>query len=162
MEALLEQLDSQEDIANATQLLHKRFFEKSLNAELDVHLGYQKNTMRKGSNARNGVTTKTVYSEEGKFSIGTPRDREGTFEPEIIKKRQTRVPTLDSKIIHLYSQGMSTREITETVSELYGTEVFPALISIGITQIRQSGRGLTTQRFSEETWFASVRKLPVK
>ncbi|MDP8175227.1 IS256 family transposase [Phocoenobacter skyensis] len=129
IEALLEQLDSQEDIAKATQLLHKRFFEKSLNAELDEHLGYQKNGTRKGSNARNGVTTKTVYSEEGKFSIDTPRDREGTFEPEIIKKRQTRVPTLDSKIIYLYSQGMSTREITETVSDLYGTEVSPALVS---------------------------------
>ncbi|MBR0574689.1 IS256 family transposase, partial [Pasteurella atlantica] len=59
----------------------------------------------------------------------TPRDREGTFEPEIIKKRQTRVPTLDSKIIYLYSQGMSTREITETVSDLYGTEVSPTLVS---------------------------------
>ncbi|MDP8169888.1 IS256 family transposase, partial [Pasteurella skyensis] len=129
IEALLEQLDSQEDIAKATQLLHKRFFEKSLNAELDEHLGYQKNGTRKGSNARNGVTTKTVYSEEGKFSIDTPRDREGTFEPEIIKKRQTRVPTLDSKIIYLYSQGMSTREITETVSDLYGTEVSPTLVS---------------------------------
>ncbi|MBR0573853.1 MULTISPECIES: IS256 family transposase [Pasteurellaceae] len=129
IEALLEQLDSQEDIANATQLLHKRFFEKSLNAELDEHLGYQKNGIRKGSNARNGVTPKTIYTEEGKFSIDTPRDREGTFEPEIIKKRQTRVPTLDSKIIYLYSQGMSIREITETVSDLYGTEVSPTLIS---------------------------------
>ncbi|MDP8182064.1 IS256 family transposase, partial [Pasteurella atlantica] len=129
IEALLEQLDSQEDIAKATQLLHKRFFEKSLNAELDEHLGYQKNGIRKGSNSRNGVTSKTVYTEEGKFSIDTPRDREGTFEPEIIKKRQTRVPTLDSKIIYLYSQGMSTREITETVSDLYGTEVSPTLVS---------------------------------
>lgn len=129
IDALLEQLDNQEDIANATQLLHKRFFERSLNAELDEHLGYRKHSSRKGSNARNGVTSKTLYTEGGELLIDSPRDREGSFEPKIIKKRQTRVPTLDSKIVYLYSQGLSTREITETVSDLYGTEVSPTLVS---------------------------------
>lgn len=129
IDVLLDNLDSQEDIATATQLLHKRFFEKALNAELDAHLGYEKHGTRHGNNTRNGVTSKTLYTEDGKLAIDTPRDRDGSFKPEIIKKRQTRVPTLDSKITYLYSQGLSTREITETVSELYGTEVSPALVS---------------------------------
>lgn len=129
IEALLDSLDSQEDVAQATQLLHKRFFEKSLNAELDEHLGYEKHALNSNSNSRNGSTSKTVYTEAGALAIDTPRDRDGHFEPQVIKKRQTRVPTLDSKIIYLYSQGMSTREITETVSELYSTDVSPALVS---------------------------------
>lgn len=129
IEHLLDSLDSQEDVAQATQLLHKRFFEKALNAELDEHLGYDKHASSTNSNSRNGSTSKTVYTEDGELGIDTPRDRDGSFEPEIIKKRQKRVATLDSKITYLYSQGLSTREITETVSELYDTEVSPALVS---------------------------------
>ena len=63
------------------------------------------------------------------LDIETPGDRDGSFEPQIIKKRQTRVPTLDSKIIFLYSQGLGTREIVETLEEWYGTEVSPTLVS---------------------------------
>lgn len=129
IDQLLDGLDSQEDIAEATKLLHKRFFEKSLNAELDDHLGYDKHTTSANANSRNGSTAKTVYTDDGVLNIDTPRDREGSFTPQIIKKRQTRVPTLDSKIIFLYSQGLSTREIAETLGELYGTEVSPTLIS---------------------------------
>ncbi len=129
IEALLDTLDNQTDVAEATQLLHKRFFEKALNAELDQHLGFEKNQTRKGTNTRNGTSSKTLHTEDGKIVIDTPRDREGSFNPEIIKKRQTRVPTLNSKITFLYSQGLSTREITDTVSELYGTEVSPTLVS---------------------------------
>ena len=129
IEQLLGGLDSQEDVATATKLLHKRFFEKTLNAELDDHLGYDKHTPRSDSNARNGTMSKTVYTDDGVLDIETPRDRDGTFEPVIIKKRQTRVPTLDSRIVFLYSQGLSTREIVETLEELYGTEVSPTLVS---------------------------------
>lgn len=82
IDALLDSLDSQEDIANATQLIHKRFFERALNAELDEHLGYEKHNFRKGSNARNGVTSKTLYTEDGQLDIDTPRDRDGSFQPE--------------------------------------------------------------------------------
>ncbi len=129
IEALLDNIDNQADIAQATQLLHKRFFEKALNAELDQHLGYEKHQSRKSNNTRNGKTSKTLRTEDGKIQIDTPRDRDGSFEPEIIKKRQVRLPTLDSKITFLYSQGLSTREITETVSELYGTAISPTLVS---------------------------------
>jgi len=129
IEQLLEGLDSQEDIAEATGLLHKRFFEKSMNAELDEHLGYAKHTASSNANSRNGSTRKKLYTEEGELNIDTPRDRDGSFEPKIIKKRQTRVSTLDSKITFLYSQGSTTREIVETLEELYGTDISPTLVS---------------------------------
>ena len=129
IEQLLDGLDSQEDVAAATKLLHKRFFEKSLNTELDDHLGYDKHSSSSHSNSRNGSMAKTVYTDDGMLDIDTPRDRDGSFEPQIIKKRQTRLPTLDSKIVYLYSQGLSTREIVETLEELYGTDVSPTLIS---------------------------------
>lgn len=128
IEQLIAGLDSQEDVAQATKLLHKRFFEKSLNAELDDHLGYDKHSPRTRANSRNGSMSKTVYTDNGVLEIETPRDRDSTFEPQIIKKRP-RLPTLDSRIMFLYSQGMSTREITQTLEELYGTDVSPTLIS---------------------------------
>jgi transposase-like protein len=117
IEQLLESLDNQDDVAAATKLPHKRFFEKSLNAEFDEHLGYQKHNPNANANFRNGSTSKRVYTDECVLEIDTPRDRKSSFEPQIIKKRQTRLPTLDSKIAYLYSQGLcsgilSTREIT--------------------------------------------------
>ncbi len=129
IEQLLDGLNSHEDVAELTNLLHKRFFEKSLDAELDEHLGYDKHERKTSSNARNGKMSKTVYTDEGALNLETPRDREGSFEPQIIKKRQTRVPTLDSKIVYLYSQGLSTREIVGTLEELYGTDISPTLVS---------------------------------
>ena len=116
IEQILDGLDSQEDIAQATKLLHKRFFEKSMNAELDDHLGYAKNETNSNGNSRNGSTRKKLYTENGELEIATPRDHDGSFEPKIVKKRQTRVPTLDSKITFLYSQGFSTREINAQAS----------------------------------------------
>lgn len=129
IEQLLDGLDSQEEIAEATKLLHKRFFERSMNAELDDHLGYSKHKPSTNSNSRNGTTRKRLQTEDGSLEIDTPRDRDGSFEPQILKKRQTRVPTLDSKITFLYSQGSTTREIVETLEELYGTEISPTLVS---------------------------------
>ena len=129
IDQLLDSLGSQEEVAQATQMLHKRFFEKALNAELDNHLGYDKHASNANDNSRNGVMSKTVYTDETALEIETPRDRNGSFEPQIIKKRQTRLPTLDSRITFLYSQGLSTREICETLEELYDTEVSPTLVS---------------------------------
>jgi len=129
IEQLLDGLDSQEEIAEATKLLHKRFFERSMNAELDDHLGYSKHKPNTNSNSRNSTTRKRLQTEDGSLEIDTPRDRDGSFEAQILKKRQTRVPTLDSKITFLYSQGSTTREIVETLEELYGTEISPTLVS---------------------------------
>ena len=122
-------INCEEDMAKAMKFIRKSFYEKALNAELDDHLGYERNATSESTNARNGSTVKTVYSDSGALQIRTPRDRHGEFEPQAIKKRQTRLPLMDSKITYLYAKGLSTREIAETLEELYDTEVSPTLIS---------------------------------
>ena len=79
IEQLLDNLDTQEKVAEATKLLNERFFEKSLNIELDDHLGYQKHPPKADNNTRNGVMSKTVQTEDGPLDIDTPRDRDGSF-----------------------------------------------------------------------------------
>lgn len=122
-------ITSEEDMAEAMKFIRKTFYEKALNAELDDHLGYDKHSTSDSPNARNGHSRKTVYTDDGALEIDTPRDRKGKFEPHLIKKRQTRLSLIDDKILSLYSKGLSTREITETLEELYDTEVSPTLIS---------------------------------
>ena len=122
-------ITSEEDMAEAMKFIRKTFYEKALNAELDDHLGYDKHSTSDSPNARNGHSRKTVYTDDGALDIDTPRDRKGKFEPQLIKKRQTRLSLIDDKILSLYSKGLSTREITETLEELYDTEVSPTLIS---------------------------------
>ena len=124
-----ECINSEEDMAQAMKMIRKSFYEKALNAELDDHLGYEKHSTNESPNSRNGYASKTVYSESGSLEVDTPRDRQSSFEPQAIKKRQTRLPSMDSKITYLYAKGLSTREITETLEELYDTEVSPTLIS---------------------------------
>jgi len=122
-------LNSEEDIAALTKLLRQSFYEKALDAELDDHLGYHRHEAKQGTNSRNGYTKKTVKTDDGQLEINTPRDRQSEFEPQIIKKRETRTPALDSKILSLYAKGMTTRSIVETLSEFYGVDVSPTLIS---------------------------------
>ena len=122
-------ITSEDDMAEAMKFIRKSFYEKALNAELDDHLGYEKHAGSDSGNSRNGHSSKTVYSDSGALELQTPRDRNGDFEPQAIKKRQTRLPLMDSKIIYLYAKGLSTREIAETLEELYDTEVSPTLIS---------------------------------
>jgi putative transposase len=133
LSALVDQasngITNEDDMAEAMKFIRKSFYEKALNAELDDHLGYQKHAASDAGNTRNGHSSKTVYSDSGALEIQTPRDRNGDFEPQAIKKRQTRLPLMNAKIIYLYSKGMSTREISETLEELYDTEVSAALIS---------------------------------
>lgn len=100
-----------------------------MNAELDDHLGYGKYQSKINHNSRNGDTHKTVYGENEALEIQTPRDRAGEFLPQIIKNRQTRLPKPDAKIVYLYSQGLTTLEISQTLSEAYETEVSPTLVS---------------------------------
>ena len=109
----------------------KRALESALDGELTDHLGYEANdpSGRKSGNSRNGRSTKTVQSTEGEVSLQVPRDRNGSFEPQIVRKRQRRVDGLDDKIIALYARGLSTREIQDELTELYGAEVSPTLIS---------------------------------
>lgn len=105
--------------------------ERALQAELAEHLGYGRyEAVPKGSqNSRNGITPKTVHTESGPLELQIPRDRDGTFEPQLVKKRQRRLEGFDEKVISLYARGMSVRDIQGHLEELYGTEVSPDLIS---------------------------------
>lgn len=111
--------------------LTKRLVERALEAELTAHLGYAPH-VRNGSSAgnyRNGKGKKTVQTETAQFDIDVSRDRDGSFEPQLIKKRQRRLDGFDDKVLALYARGLSTREIQDHLEELYGVEVSPTLIS---------------------------------
>lgn len=92
------------------------------------YLGYEKNQFRPGANSRNGYSTKTVITGDGPLELRTPRDRDGTFEPQLVKKNQTRITGMDNQILSLYAKGRSTREIAAAFKELYDADVSPALI----------------------------------
>jgi transposase-like protein len=109
--------------------LQKKLVERALEAELTEHLGYEAHEKASGSNRRNGKGRKVVQSESGQFDIEVPRDRDGSFEPQLVKKRQRRLEGFDEKVLALYSGGLSTREIQAHLEELYGVEVSPMLIS---------------------------------
>src|SRR5258707_13256146 len=111
--------------------LTKAVIERCLETELDTHLGYPKQA-RAGtttSNRRNGHSQKTLKGEQGQVEIEVPRDRQGSFEPQLVRKGQTRLEGFDDKILALYARGMTTRDIQAQVQELYGVEVSPTLIS---------------------------------
>ncbi|NPU95540.1 MAG: IS256 family transposase [Gammaproteobacteria bacterium] len=109
----------------------KRALESALEGELTDHLGYEPHapTGKNSGNSRNGRSRKTVKTAEGEISLEVPRDRNGSFEPQIVRKRQRRLEGLDDKIIALYARGLTTREIQDELTEMYGTEVSPTLIS---------------------------------
>ena len=105
--------------------------ERALGAELTDHLGYEKGDPagRGSGNSRNGTSSKTILTEDGEIAIAIPRDRVGSFEPQLIAKGQTRFDGFDDKILSLYARGMTVREIQGHLAELYGTDVSPDLIS---------------------------------
>jgi putative transposase len=105
--------------------LKKALAERVLNAELDHHLAGEGGT----GNSRNGYGAKTVITDTGTIELQVPRDRQASFDPQLIAKYQRRFPGFDDKIISMYARGMSTREITGHLRELYGIEVSPDLIS---------------------------------
>jgi putative transposase len=111
--------------------LKKALIERALGAELTEHLGYERGDPagRGSGNNRNGVSAKTVLTDDGEIEIAMPRDRAGTFEPQLIPKGQTRFEGFDDRILSLYSRGMTVREIQGHLTELYGIEVSPDLIS---------------------------------
>src|SRR3954462_13640825 len=102
-----------------------RVLETALSAELSEHLGYPPGQAPPGGagNTRNGSTPKRLRTELGTVEIKTPRDRDGSFEPQLVRKRQTRLAGLDDRVLGLYAGGMSVRDIARHVTELYGTEI---------------------------------------
>jgi putative transposase len=104
--------------------LKKALAERALNAEMDHHL-----TGNDGANSRNGYGKKTVLTDTGRIELEVPRDRQASFDPQLIAKYQRRFPGFDDKIVSMYARGMSTREIQGHLRELYGTDVSPDLVS---------------------------------
>src|SRR4051812_39825930 len=100
-----------------------RVIETALGAELTDHLGHAPGGMPQGPNVRNGSTPKTVATDLGPVKIRTPRDRDGTFAPKLVGKRQTRLAGLDDKILALYAGGMTVRDISAHLADLYGIEI---------------------------------------
>ncbi|ABG16207.1 transposase, Mutator family protein (plasmid) [Yersinia pestis Antiqua] len=126
---LAKGLKNEADLNAFSRMLTKLTVETALNAELTEHLGHEKNTPKSGSNTRNGYSSKTLLCDDGEIELNTPRDRENTFEPQLIKKNQTRITQMDSQILSLYAKGMTTREIVATFKEMYDADVSPTLIS---------------------------------
>lgn len=116
---------------NFVQDLTRSIYQTLLDAEMEEHLGYKANDReaKETSNVRNGRGKKTIRGDFGQAEIETPRDRDGTFEPQIVKKRQSGVGNFTDKVISLYTRGMSTREIEEHLKEMYGIDVSPQFIS---------------------------------
>jgi putative transposase len=126
---LAKGLKTESDLNAFSRMLTKLTVETALNAELTEHLGHEKNAPKSGSNTRNGYSSKTLLCDDGEIELSTPRDRENTFEPQLIKKNQTRITQMDSQILSLYAKGMTTREIVATFKEMYDADVSPTLIS---------------------------------
>lgn len=122
-------IKTEEDLNDFRQVLTKVTVEAALKAELEEHLGYRKHEASDSDNTRNGYSSKTLRTEDGQFELDTPRDRLGTFEPELVKKNQSRFTSMNDKILWLYAKGMSTREIVSTFQEMYGADVSAQLIS---------------------------------
>ncbi len=122
-------IKTESDLNDFRQMLTKVTIETALNAELDGHLGYDKHEKSTSDNSRNGTSSKTLRTEDGQFELETPRDREGSFEPKLVKKHQTRFASMDDKILSLYAKGMTTREIVATFKEMYDADASPSLTS---------------------------------
>ena len=134
IDKLLADYKKPEDIIGENGLLRqltKAVLERALQAEMTGHLGYEKHHSagNNSGNSRNGVTTKTLKGDFGEIPLETPRDRNGSYEPQIVSKGQTRFTGFDEKIISMYARGMSTREIQGHLEEIYQVEVSPTLIS---------------------------------
>lgn len=128
---LAKSLKSEADLGDLTQQLMKMTVEAALGAELDEHLGYDKHDPagRGSGNSRNGTTSKRLKGQHGEVEIDAPRDRAGTFEPQFVRKGQTRLTQMDDQILALYAKGMSTRDIVDAFKEMYDADVSAALIS---------------------------------
>ena len=122
-------LKTEKDLSDFSRMLKKVTVEAALNAELDDHLGYERHHSSEQFNSRNGYSGKTLHTDDGTVDIDVPRDRDSSFEPQLVKKQQTRFTGMDEKILFLYAKGMSTREITATFKELYDVDVSASLIS---------------------------------
>ena len=128
---LLEEYDIEtaEDIQDALKDLLGGTIKEMMEAEMDEHLGYGKSERSDSDDYRNGYKRKRVNSSYGAMEIDVPQDRKSTFEPQVVKKRQKDISDIDQKIISMYAKGMTTRQISETIEDIYGFETSEGFIS---------------------------------
>ena len=131
IQQLLQEYDIEtaEDIQDALKDLLGSTIKEMMEAEMDDHLGYQKSGRSDSDDYRNGYKSKRVNSSYGSMDIDVPQDRKSTFEPQIVKKRQKDISDIDQKIISMYAKGMTTRQISETIEDIYGFETSEGFIS---------------------------------
>jgi len=120
---LAKEVKTPDDLSQLSAMLTKMTVEAALKSEMNFHLGYDKNQ------PTDGYSTKILKGDHGEIELQTPRDRDGTFTPQLVKKRQTRITGMDKQILTLYAKGMSTRDITATFQEMYGAEISAGLVS---------------------------------
>lgn len=128
-EQMAKHVGSFEDIKAFQKQLMQSFIDTALEAEMEEHLGYPKHEKADKPNKRNGHTKKTVRSDTGDLEISTPRDREGSFDPVLVGKHQTRITGLDDKIIMFYAKGQTTTEIVESIKDIYDVDISTSLVS---------------------------------
>src|SRR6478609_5782306 len=150
IDELLAGARSEEELVGPGGLLAdltRRLVERAMSAELTEHLGYQPHQEPPGGtdNARNGTTPKTLATEHGPVPIKAPRDRNGSFEPQIVRKGQRRFQGFDEKILALYSRGLSTRDIEAHLQEIYGVKVGRDLISRVTDAVMDDARAWQTR-----------------
>lgn len=131
IQGLLQEYDIEtaQDIQDALKDLLSGIVQQMLEAEMDNHLGYDKYERSEEPNYRNGTKPKRVRSKYGEFEVDVPQDRQSSFEPQIIPKRKKDISAIDDKIISMYAKGMTTRQISETIEDIYGFEVSEGMVS---------------------------------
>ena len=122
-------IQSAQDIQNALKDLLGGIIKEMMEAEMEDHLGYEKSEHSDSDDYRNGYKSKTVQSSIGEVEISVPQDRKSTFEPKIVKKDQKDISDIDQKIIAMYAKGMTTRQISDTIEDIYGFDVSEGFIS---------------------------------
>ena len=129
--ALLQEyeIESAQDIQDALKDLLGSTIKEMMESEIDEHMGYQKSQRSDSDNYRNGYKTKQINSSYGSMTIDVPQDRKSTFEPKVVKKRQKDISDIDQKIISMYAKGMTTRQISDTLVDIYGFEASESFIS---------------------------------
>ena len=131
IQGLLQEYDieSAEDIQDALRDLLGGTIKEMMESEMDDHLGYDRYERSDTSNSRNGTKTKRVRSKYGELELDVPQDRESTFEPKVVPKRKKDISEIDDKIISMYAKGMTTKQISDTIQDIYGFEISEGFVS---------------------------------
>ena len=141
-----KQFTTPEEFNEFFSTLHKRGLEAMLEGELDAHLGYEKHAKSGTDNARNGHSTKTIKTSLGERQIKVPRDRDSSFNPMIVPKRENMIDGVENVIISLYAKGMSNSDIEEQMREIYGFDLSTSTISRITDRIIEIGRASCRER----------------